>query len=711
MAALIRLLMPQLVRKVAAAKTDERKGAPMGPNIRNNSGRNNLGLSNLTRSILGLLLLTFTLVFASCIARAEVTRVEISSRKEVLGGKNFGATGAYEKLTGKIYFAIDPKNPHNRIIADLDKAPKNTQGRVEFSADIFILRPKDASKGNGVVFLDIPNRGGKALLGTFNHAKGSQDPTSEEEFGDGLLMREGYTLVSVGWEFDIAKKKGLILLDAPVATDSGKPITGWITPGPWFIPNEMADSYNYASGEYFTPVYPPLDLNDPTYRLTERPALVSAPRLVPREDWQFGRMENGRIVDDPNWVTMKGGFKPGMVYQVTYESKDPPVAGVGFAAVRDFASAVKYNPDAVVHGKYLYTYGASQVGRWQRQMIYEGFTIDERGRKAVDALFIQTGGTSLGSFNERWAQADELGSYTQTKFPIRYETTTDPVTGKRDGLGARIPTGLEPKIFLVDTESEYYDRGRVSSLRAISLDGSRDLPDPPNVRIFLLAGAKHGSGAWPPAASEAQQLRVNPLDYRWAQRALLASLDKWVRQEVEPPASRHPTLADHTTIEQSDIKFPDVPGVRWPYHVPGGYRNDLPAGPLSVLPFLVPQVDKDGNVTSGIRLPEQSVALGTYGGWAFRSPAQGQPDTLVSMAGSYIPFARTRAERQKNHDPRLSIEERYSSREDYLRRVQAAANALAKERYLLQEDVNSVVDAAGKNWDWTMSTLSSRSAN
>jgi hypothetical protein len=170
-------------------------------------------------------------------------------------------------------------------------------------------------------------------------------------------------------------------------------------------------------------------------------------------------------------------------------------------------------------------------------------------------------------------------------------------------------------------------------------------------------------------------------------------------------------LSDHTVIPHSEIKFPEVAGVQWPYHVPGGFRNDLPAEPTSVLPFLVPQVDKDGNVTSGIRLPEQSVPLGTYGGWAFRSEVQGQPDTLVSMAGSYIPFAATKAEKNKNHDPRLSLEERYSGREDYLRRVQAAANALAKDGYLLQEDVKPVLDEAGKHWDWTMSTLTSRTSN
>jgi hypothetical protein len=637
-------------------------------------------------------------------ARAEVSRVEVISKQDVLGGKSYGSVGAYERLIGKIYFAIDPNNPHNKMIADLDKAPKNAQGKVEFSADLFILRPKDPSKGNGALLFDVPNRGNKGVLSTFNRAKPSPDPTTEEEFGDGFLFRLGYTVVAVGWEFDIPKRPGLVLLNAPVATDNGKPITGWLPTHPWFIPTKKTDSYNYASGE-FTPSYPPLDPKNPEYRLTERPALVSFPRLVPREEWQFGRMENGQLVPDVNWVTMKGGFKPGKVYELAYESSNPPVAGVGFAAVRDFASAVKYDANAIVKGKYVYTFGASQVGRWQRQMIYEGFTIDEQGRKAVDALFIQTGGTGLGSFNERWAQADELGSYTQTKFPIRYETTTDPITGKRDGLGARIPAGLEPKILEVDTESEYYDRGRVDSLRHVSMDGDTDLPDPPNVRVFLLAGARHGSGSWPPAQAEAQQLLVNPLEYRWAQRALLADLDAWVQKGVEPPLSLHPMVSDHTAVPLTELRFPNVPGVlQWPIHVPGGFRNDAVAGPTSVLPFLLPQVDPDGNVTSGLRLPEQSVPLGTYGGWAFRSEAYGQTDTLVSMAGSYIPFSKTKVERQKSGDPRLSLEERYASRAEYLQRVDAAAKKLAAQRYVLPEDVDAIVKAAGDHWDWTMRT-------
>ena len=661
-------------------------------------------MNRYIRHVFGILVVSSVMTLAPAAMRAGVTRVEITSRQDVLGGKAFGTVGAYEMLAGKVYFAVDPNNPYNKIIADIDKAPRNSEGKVEFSADLWILTPKDSARGNGVALFDVVNRGGKGLLGVFNRAKGSSDPTAESEFGDGLLMREGYTLVAVGWEFEVrkAKDKNLVGLQVPIATDNGQPITGWISP--WFIPDKASESFDYTSG-YNTDVYPPLDPKNPAYRLTVREGWVATPRLIPREDWQFGRMENGKLVSDPNWLTVKGGIKAGQTYQLTYESKNPPVVGLGFAAIRDFASSIKNNSDAVVHARLVYTYGASQVGRYQRQLVYEGFTTDEQGRQAIDALFIHTGGTSFGSFNKRFALPNELGSFTETVFPIRYEITTDPMTGKRDGLGARIPAGLEPKIFFVDTGSEYWDRGRVAALRHLSMDGLEDLPDPPNVRIFTLAGTKHGPGSWPPADSPLQPLKVNPNDYRWAQRALLVALDHWARQGVAPPPSRHPQLSDGTLVAQRDIKFPNLSAVQWPLHVPGGFRADL-SGVFSVLPFIVPQVDSDGNDMGGIRLPEQAVPLGTYTDWAFRSEQTGAPETLIAMAGSYIPFAKTRGDREKNHDPRASVEERYGTRAEYVRRVEEAAKKLAQERYLLQEDVAPIVEAAGQHWDWTMANAS-----
>ena len=166
---------------------------------------------------------------------------------------------------------------------------------MEFSADLFILRPKDGARGNGVALFDVVNRGRKGVLGVFNRATGSLDPTADNDFGDGLLMREGYTIVAVGWEFDVRKdkEKDLIGLTVPIATEKGKPITGWVSP--WFIPNKASASYEYTA-EYNTTAYPPLDPKNPDYRLTVREGWVAMQHLIPRGDWQFGKMENGQVI-------------------------------------------------------------------------------------------------------------------------------------------------------------------------------------------------------------------------------------------------------------------------------------------------------------------------------------------------------------------------------------------------------------------------------
>ncbi|MFH1268916.1 MAG: alpha/beta hydrolase domain-containing protein, partial [Planctomycetota bacterium] len=317
-----------------------------------------------------------------------------------------------------------------------------------------------------------------------------------------------------------------------------------------------------------------------------------------------------------------------------------------------------------------------------------------------DAAFVNTGGTGEGSFNERFARPNHLGAFTGTVFPIQYQTTTDAVTGRQEGLGSRIPAGLEPKIFFFDTSSEYWDRGRAAALRHTSMDGTRDLPDAPNVRVYHVAGTRHGAGSVPPS-DNGGQFRSNSINYRWAHRGLLAALDSWVRHSKEPPGSRHPKLSDGTLVARRDIKFPAVPGVQWPMSVPGGYRMDLP-GPLSALPFLVPNVDADGNEVAGIRLPEQTVPLATFTGWQFRSERIGAPTTTILLGGSYIPFPKTAADRERDKDPRLSIEERYTNREDYLVQVEEAGNRLAEEHYILREDVPLIVDEAGRHWDWRM---------
>jgi hypothetical protein len=271
------------------------------------------------------------------------------------------------------------------------------------------------------------------------------------------------------------------------------------------------------------------------------------------------------------------------------------------------------------------------------------------------------------------------------------------VTGREDGLGARIPAGLEPKIFFVDSSSEYWDRGRVAAMRHTSMDGKQDVEDAANVRVYTLASTKHGAGSFPPV-DNGGQFKENANDYRWAQRGLLAALDGWTRLGVEPPASRHPTLRDGSLIAHKDLRFPALPGLQPPTFVPGGYRADVPA-PYSPMPFLVPNVDADGNEIGGIRLPIVAVPLATLTGWQFRSEQIGAPGTLIAMAGAYIPLPATRADRERRKDPRLSIAERYPAKGEYLKKVQQAAATLADERYVLRDDLPALVDEAARQWD------------
>lgn len=627
-------------------------------------------------------------------ARAELVRVEVLKRVDVLDGRVFGDSGAYEKIHGRAYFAVDPGNPHNRIVADLDLAPRNKAGKVEFSADLFILKPKDPQRGNGVVFFDVVNRGRFRLLTSFSGGEAADDPTTAAHFGDASLLVQGYTLVAVGWQFDVPEE--LIGIKVPNATEKGRPIRGWVRE--WFIPNKASDSFEWTSGNATR--YLPADVNSQEYRLTSREGMFSSRRLLPRADWQFGKLVEGKVVPDPDFLTLKGGFKAGLTYELAFQSENPPLAGLGLAAVRDMGSALKYDPKSIAPGKYAYMYGSSQTGRTLRQIIYEGFTIDEQGRKVFDAAFVRTGGASMGRFNERFAQSNSLGVFTETQFPFQYQTTTDPVTGKRDGLGARIPAGLEPKIFSIDSSSEYWDKGRLPALRHTSIDGTEDLPDAPNVRVYHVAGSRHGSGSVP-ATDGGGQFRNNTLNYEWVPRALIVALDAWVRKGVEPPPSRHPRFSDGTMVAHQDFRFPVIPGVQWPTQVPSGYRRDVET-PLAALPFLLPRLDIDGNELAGIRLPEQAVPLATLTGWQFRHERTGAPKTLIVNSGSYIPFPATRAEREKTGDPRLSIEERYASRADYLSRVEVAAKRLAAERYLLEEDVPSIIAEASRHWDWRM---------
>ncbi len=632
----------------------------------------------------------------ACGARAGVKRIEFSARGDVANGKAWGAAGVYEGMIGKAYFSVDPKNPHNGGIPNIEKAPRNAKGAVEFSADIVILTPKDPGKGNGVALFEVPNRGAQTLFEFFDNlgvpGAGSGGP-EQAEFGDGLLLKQGYTLVWVGWQFSIPRDGDGIGIDLPIAMENGKPMTGRVNAP--FTPNGVSTTIDLDPD---SALYPPVDINSPDATLTVTQNVYDTPRTIPREQWQFARAANGQVVPDAQSLYLRSGFQAGQTYLLSYTAKNTPVGGLGLAALRDVAAAFR-KPGAPVLAKYEYAFGMSQTGRYLREFLYEGFNADEQGQKVFDAVWSHIAGAVHADFSQPFSLPNGLSIYTGARYPFSDAAQSDPATGKTDGLLAHMSREVMPKIVYTNGDCEYWGLGRAAGLLAASLDGKKDEPVPDNVRIYQMAGAQHIPARFPPSANGTQQ-RANPNDYMWAMRAILAGLDGWVRKGVAPPASRYARLEDHTLVAEQELKFPAIPGVRSPLAVSGAYRVDLGSAETAPkLPFLVPNVDGDGNDTGGIRLPDVAVPLATYTGWNFRSPAIGAPGELLPLTGSFLPFPATRADREQAHDPRPSIAERYASREAYLRQVRDAAQKLVTERYLLAGDAGFIEQHAGQVWD------------
>ncbi len=615
---------------------------------------------------------------------AEVSRVEIVSRGALLGGRSFGPTGSYERIIGRVYFSIDPASKVNRVITDLDKAPKNPSGRVEMSADLAILRPRDAARGNGVALLDVVNRGNKTILSSFNRASSAGDFSEEAEFGDGFLLRQGYTLVWVGWEFDVPPGSGKMRIEVPAAAG----ITGIVRSD--LIPDKPAPSFTVGDLVGYVPSSTSAGENT----LTVRDGASGVPVTIPRNLWSLSG----------NVVTLEGGFTPGRIYTLAYTAQNPPVAGLGFAAVRDTAAWVKYSKQSPARARYAIAFGSSQSGRFLRDLLYLGFNTDEHGRQVFDGMMPHIAGASRLELNRRWATPVSLGMFTATSYPFADRSQRDPVTGVAEGaLENPRARQHQPRIFYTNTSVEYWGGGRVAALIHTTPDGSADLVPAANVRLYFLAGTQHGPARFPPSASDAQQMG-NPTDYWWTMRALLAAMTRWVRDGIEPPPSRIPHLQDGTLAPAPGVAFPNLAGVASPRTLSAGVRVANPllprdGSPGAPLPLLVPQVDRDGNEIAGIRLPEIAVPLATYTGWNFRKPENGAPDQLVPLLGSYVCFPVDKAERERTHDPRPAVEERYSSRESYVSLVREAGATLVKDGYLLSEDLPAVVRRAGEHWD------------
>ena len=467
--------------------------------------------------------------------------------------------------------------------------------------------------------------------------------------------------------------------------------------------------------------YPVSDPVHPENVLTVRPARLGQREIVPRERWRFARLDNGRLVDDRTHISLTGGFERGKIYELVYRARDPVVVGIGLAAVRDVISSARYDTRSEFPVTAAIAAGISQSGRFLRHFLYQGFNTDEAGRKVFDGMLVHTAGAGRGSFNHRFAQPSRDAHrfsaffYPTDLFPFTTRTQTDPETGIRDGLLARLEPAHRPKIFFTNTGYEYW--GRTASLIHTSPDGRADVAPLPSERIYHLAGGQHFIGGFPPSVGEraGHAYRNNPLDFLVTLRALLARLVDWVVDDRTPPEGAYPTLGAGTLVPIAALKLPAIQDVVAPSVIHEAYRVDYgPRWAAGIItreppaigppfPALVSQVDADGNEMAGVRGLELLAPLATYTPWQLRGGSGADAGELGDFLGTYVPLPRTEAERRRLGDARPSIERRYADKRVYVVAATRAAESLVAAGLLLREDVPRVIARAGQHWDWIMS--------
>ncbi len=654
---------------------------------------------------------------------AKVDHVEVTWSGTVLNGQPFGDAGAYEAMRGKIFFVVDPDDHANGEIADLDLAPKNADGDVEFSADFYLLWPLDPNKGNGTLLCEVVNRGNKLALQFFQNAQRAHDPQTAAQFGDGFLMKQGYSLLWVGWQFDVPDGEDRLRAYLPVARNVDKtPIRGLVRSE--ILVADRVLSHTLADRDH--KAYPVADAEDEQNVLTVRDSRDGVRRIIPRASWRFARMEDGEVKPDPTRVFLDGGFEPHKIYELVYVAENPPVAGLGLAALRDAAAYAKHSDEALFgvqeyRFQHAIAFGISQSGRLLRTMLYHGMNQDEDRNRVFDGMLVHVAGGGRGSFNLRFAQPSRDGHpfinllYPTDIYPFSDEAQEDPETKLEEGILSRLVADDEdllPKIFYTNSSYEYW--GRAASQIHTTLDGRKDFTPHPATRIYLLAGGQHGPQAWPPKQTEGQQL-ANPNDYRSAMRALLGHLLRWVKDDVAPPESRIPTWKARSITPPERLRWPRIPNAPLVTRIQQAYRVDY--GPKfwrdgiidneppvvgKEFPLLVPQVDADGNEVAGIRTVELLAPLATYTGWNPFRENVGPPQELSSMVGSFIPFPKTKQDATSNNDPRKPVESRYRGRDAYQREARAAAARLVKDGFLLEDDAEAEIQRALRTWDWLM---------
>jgi hypothetical protein len=653
-----------------------------------------------------------------------VTRIEVKERGPFNAGTSFGQAGPYEYLAGLVHFAIDPNASVNGAICDLELAPTNESGLAEFSSEFHLLKPLHPPP-SGRLLVDSPNRGNMMALWMFNGATRRTDATPDIDPGNGYLMRNGYAVLSLAIQWDVPRSPERIRAYFPEALRNGQRISGPAFIQWWGSSLTFQQLLSDAGHE----PYPTADVEDIGAVLTVRDHHDAPPEVISRHEWQFARMVDGQLVLDPNYCYLGRGFQPGQVYELTYTAVGAPIIGLAFAGFRDAASFLKWgsaedgNPVAgtLTHA---YGWGHSMNGRWLREFLYWGFNRDEHGRVVFDGILPHTGSSRRGEFNLRFGQpsANHLRA-PGSLYPFAFEATPDVLTDANGGLFDRSrANGSMPKVVHVNSGMEYWWSG--ASLAHTTVDGARDVEPPADVRAYYLAGTQHSPGLLPLTNTSAEGFAarnpINVQDYRPAMRALLDALDRWVREELEPPPSQFPRIADGSAVPREACleKFGHIPGAARPQHIPQRLRLEFsregeqcevrhPPSEHGAYPLFASAVDDDCNDVAGIRLPDIAVPLATYAGWNVRHESMGGAGSMIfgaPLLGTTLPFPRTAADRELTGDPRMSIEERYQNRAAYLNKVRACAVELVRSRFLVEEDIHRCVEMAAARWDAFMSS-------
>ena len=613
---------------------------------------------------------------------AQVTRIDFEVvESPAFAGESFGSIGQYERLRGVAYAEVDPEDIRHRGIVDLDKAPLNARGRVEYSTTVEIYRPVDLGRWNKSIYHIVPNRGGAGA-------------------GDRVFREMGFAIVRVGWQGDLTATDTNIVPFLPIAEyDNGSMIVGPALEEFIFNNDEPVSEANLS--------YATVALVQAMASLTVRSQQGDPRRPLDASAWSYVNERRIRI-------NRPAGYDGGAIYELVYLAKDPIVMGLGFAAMRDVISFLRYeitdsegnaNPLASVGlPNAAISLGVSQSGRVLRDMLYQGFNEDVEGRIVFDGMHPNIAGSRKTFTNYqfsqpgRWQKQHEDHVYPGDQSPFTYATVYDPIRDRADGLQVRCSASNTcPKIIHSDGEAEIW-QARSSLIVTDAMGEHVDLPE--NVRAYLIAGTRHGGGrgvhSGPLPDAGICQNPNSPLPLSPIRKALTVALYEWVVDGTEPPASRFPTVTLGTLVPPTSLGFPNIPGVTFTASYNTLRRHNFGTYPPmegGSYVALVGRVDADGNMMAGVRHPDLTVPVGTYTGWNLRREGFAE-GAQCAGAGSFFPFAGTRAEREASGDPRLSIEERYPTHESYVNAVAQAADRLVQERLLLQEDADAIVELA-----------------